>query len=92
VHRKRFAHSVREHGRDIHLRFTGNPAGSVSGAVFRTTAQEPERADEYEVASYRRDGVTLTSGECTNVYVDANSNSDSSRSYSGTHIESMSHR
>ncbi|CAG9233181.1 Gamma-glutamyl AIG2-like cyclotransferase [Paraburkholderia tropica] len=53
--------------------YTGNPADRVTGAVFAITAQELAHADDYEVAAYRRDRVTLASGVAAWVYVDANS-------------------
>lgn len=53
--------------------WTGNPADRVSGAVFAITPEELAQADEYEVAAYRRDRVTLASGVAAWVYVDANS-------------------
>lgn len=53
--------------------WTGNPADRVSGAVFAITPEELAQADEYEVAAYRRDRVTLASGVSAWVYVDANS-------------------
>jgi gamma-glutamylcyclotransferase (GGCT)/AIG2-like uncharacterized protein YtfP len=53
--------------------WTGNPADRVSGAVFAITPEELAQADEYEVAAYRRDLVTLASGMKAWVYVDASS-------------------
>jgi gamma-glutamylcyclotransferase (GGCT)/AIG2-like uncharacterized protein YtfP len=58
--------------------WTGNPADRVSGAVFAITPEELAQADEYEVAAYRRDRVTLASGVSAWVYVDANSPSPAS--------------
>ncbi|HEV3429678.1 MAG TPA: gamma-glutamylcyclotransferase family protein [Paraburkholderia sp.] len=53
--------------------WTGNPADRVSGAVFAITPEELAQADEYEVAAYRRDLVTLASGMKAWAYVDASS-------------------
>lgn len=53
--------------------YTGNPADAVSGMVFAITTAELQQADDYEVASYRRDSVTLASGTRAWVYVDARS-------------------
>lgn len=53
--------------------FTGNPSDTISGTVFAITPDELRHADEYEVASYRRDKVRLASGDSAWVYVDANS-------------------
>ncbi|QGZ63703.1 gamma-glutamylcyclotransferase family protein [Paraburkholderia acidisoli] len=53
--------------------FTGNPTDKISGTVFAITPEELRHADEYEVASYRRDKVRLALGDSAWVYVDANS-------------------
>jgi hypothetical protein len=53
--------------------YTGHPADKVSGMVFSITPAELQRADDYEVASYRRDNVRLASGVTAWVYVDAGS-------------------
>lgn len=53
------------------LSFSGNPAHSVAGKVFRITSDELAQADRYEVAAYRRVSVTLASGLQAWVYVDA---------------------
>lgn len=53
--------------------WTGNPDDKVSGTVFAITPAELSHADDYEVASYRRDKVALASGAAAWVYVDANS-------------------
>jgi gamma-glutamylcyclotransferase (GGCT)/AIG2-like uncharacterized protein YtfP len=43
----------------------------VSGTVFEITEDELARADEYEVAAYRRVSAMLGSGKRAWVYVDA---------------------
>lgn len=53
------------------VRFTGRPADAVEGTVFDVTPEELARADEYEVADYRRVAVTLRSGRRAWVYVAA---------------------
>lgn len=53
--------------------WTGNQDDKVSGTVFAITPAELGHADDYEVASYRRDKVALASGAVAWVYVDANS-------------------
>ena len=53
------------------LCFSGNPAHSVAGKVFRISPEELAQADRYEVAAYRRVSVTLASGLQAWVYVDA---------------------
>jgi hypothetical protein len=53
------------------VRFTGNDADRVAGAVFRITHQELLNADKYEVAAYRRVAVVLASGLRAWVYIDA---------------------
>lgn len=53
------------------LRFTGDPAHSVAGRVFRISPDELAQADRYEVAAYRRVSVTLASGLQSWVYVAA---------------------
>ncbi|RQM47566.1 gamma-glutamylcyclotransferase [Paraburkholderia bannensis] len=65
---------VKTSGKTHHpvVAYTGNPADRVAGAVFAITAQELAHADDYEVAAYRRDRVTLASGVSAWVYVDAN--------------------
>jgi hypothetical protein len=64
---------VKTSGKTHHpvVAYTGNPADRVAGAVFAITAQELAHADDYEVAAYRRDRVTLASGVSAWVYVDA---------------------
>ncbi|MFP3799566.1 gamma-glutamylcyclotransferase family protein [Paraburkholderia sp. SIMBA_027] len=68
------AEVVKTSGKTHHpvVAYTGNPADRVAGAVFAITAQELAHADDYEVAAYRRDRVTLASGVSAWVYVDAN--------------------
>jgi hypothetical protein len=53
------------------VRFTGRPGDAVLGTVFDVTPEELARADEYEVAEYRRVAVTLRSGRRAWVYVAA---------------------
>ena len=53
------------------LCFSGNPAHSVAGKVFRISPEELAQADRYEVAAYRRVSVTLASGLQAWVNVDA---------------------
>jgi hypothetical protein len=48
---------------------TGDPADSVPGAALVLTDDELLRADEYEVADYRRVEAPLASGESAWVYV-----------------------
>ncbi len=52
-------------------RFTGQPSDTISGTVFEVTPEEIQRADQYEVAEYKRVAVTLQSGKRAWVYVDA---------------------
>jgi hypothetical protein len=51
--------------------FTGAAADGVPGVVFEITRAELLKADEYEVAAYKRVSVTLRSGKKAWVYVDA---------------------
>ena len=51
-------------------RFTGRPSDTVQGTVYAVTPEELRRADEYEVAEYRRIDVVLQSGLRAWVYVD----------------------
>jgi len=53
------------------LSFSGDPAHSVSGRVFRISPDELAQADRYEIDAYRRVSVTLASGLQAWVYVDA---------------------
>ena len=53
------------------VKFTGKDTDVVPGAVFQITAEELRNADKYEVAAYKRVGVTLRSGVRAWVYVDA---------------------
>ncbi len=53
------------------LSYSGDPAHSVAGRVFRISPDELTQADRYEVAAYRRVSVTLASGLQAWVYVDA---------------------
>jgi Gamma-glutamyl cyclotransferase, AIG2-like len=50
---------------------TNDDADRVEGMVFAITPEELARADAYEVADYRRVGVTLCSGMRAWVYVSA---------------------
>jgi len=60
-------------GKDRHaiVRFTGIADHRVSGTVFEVTDAELHRADQYEVAVYRRVSANLASGRVAWVYVDA---------------------
>ena len=51
-------------------RFTGRMTDAVDGTVFAVSAEEIQRADEYEVAGYKRVAVMLRSGTRAWVYVD----------------------
>lgn len=61
-------------GDDTHpiLIATHNENDKVDGVVFDITAKELELADRYEVADYKRVGVTLCSGVFAWVYVISN--------------------
>lgn len=64
---------VRTSGKSHHpiVKFTGAPGALVAGTVFEITDDELQRADRYEVASYRRVAARLLSGREAWVYVDA---------------------
>jgi hypothetical protein len=66
-------HVLETSGKTHHpiVAFTGNKGDQVSGTVFEITDQELADADKYEVADYKRIGVTLASGIQAWVYVDA---------------------
>jgi gamma-glutamyl AIG2-like cyclotransferase len=49
------------------LEFTGNPADSVAGTVFKLTRAELEQSDAYEPAGYKRELIQSRSG--LNVWV-----------------------
>ena len=53
------------------VRFTGRNDSHVSGMVFEITEAELVRADQYEVAAYKRVAAKLASGKQAWVYVDA---------------------
>ena len=53
------------------IAFTGRPTDQVRGTVFRITGSELQHADAYEVADYKRECLTLASGQNAWVYVDA---------------------
>ena len=53
------------------VRFTGNAHDRVGGTVFDVTDAEISRADQYEVAAYKRVSAHLASGKVAWVYVDA---------------------
>ena len=53
------------------VRRSGVATDAVEGTVFEITDEELANADRYEVAAYRRVGVTLASGREAWVYVDA---------------------
>jgi gamma-glutamylcyclotransferase (GGCT)/AIG2-like uncharacterized protein YtfP len=60
-------------GKDTHpiVKFTGKSNHRVSGTVFEVTDAELGRADQYEVAAYKRVSANLASGKIAWVYVDA---------------------
>ena len=51
------------------LEFTGDPADSVEGTVFKVTHSELERSDAYEPAGYKRVLVQSRSGRSVWVYL-----------------------
>jgi gamma-glutamylcyclotransferase (GGCT)/AIG2-like uncharacterized protein YtfP len=51
-------------------RYTGKTTDTVDGTVFAVTTEEIRRADDYEVAGYKRVAVMLRSGIRAWVYVD----------------------
>jgi hypothetical protein len=51
--------------------YTGNPSDAVPGMVLAITPDELQRADDYEIAEYRRVAVVLRSGRRAWAYVDA---------------------
>ena len=51
------------------LEFTGDPANSVEGTVFKVTQSELERSDAYEPDGYKRVLVQLQSGLKAWVYL-----------------------
>ena len=53
------------------LTYTNDADDQISGTVFSITEKELQQADEYEVADYKRVGVTLKSGKEAWVYVSA---------------------
>ena len=53
------------------VKFNGRTDSRVSGSVFEITDAEFARADQYEVAAYKRVIATLASGRQAWVYVDA---------------------
>jgi gamma-glutamylcyclotransferase (GGCT)/AIG2-like uncharacterized protein YtfP len=62
---------IAKSGEDVHsiIHFSGNPKDQVPGMVFRVSKEELQRADEYEVADYKRIKVRLDSGIDAWVYV-----------------------
>lgn len=64
---------VKTSGKTHHpiVQYTGKSEDEVSGTVFRISMEELLNADRYEVAAYKRIGVTLRSGLQAWVYVDA---------------------
>ena len=52
-------------------RFTGRTSDAIPGTVFAVTADELQRADQYELPEYKRVGVVLRSGVHAWAYVDA---------------------
>jgi len=53
------------------VKFNGKNNSRVSGTAFEITDAELARADQYEVASYKRVAAVLASGKQAWVYVDA---------------------
>ena len=53
------------------VKFNGRDDSRVSGTVFEITDDELARADQYEVAAYKRVAASLASGRKAWVYVDA---------------------
>jgi gamma-glutamylcyclotransferase (GGCT)/AIG2-like uncharacterized protein YtfP len=53
------------------VKFNGLDDSRVSGTVFEITDEELARADQYEVAAYKRVAASLASGKKAWVYVDA---------------------
>jgi len=51
------------------LKYTGDPADSVEGTVFKLSHSELERSDAYEPADYKRVLVQLRSGLSAWVYL-----------------------
>ena len=52
------------------IKFNGRNDSRVSGIVFEITDAELAKADQYEVAAYKRVAATLASGKQAWVYVD----------------------
>jgi gamma-glutamylcyclotransferase (GGCT)/AIG2-like uncharacterized protein YtfP len=53
------------------VRFTGNVRDRVAGMAFAVDASGLAKADQYEVAAYRRVAVDLASGKSAYLYVAA---------------------
>jgi hypothetical protein len=53
------------------VKFSGVASDRVDGTAFEISDRELADADRYEVAAYKRVGVTLASGRDAWVYVDA---------------------
>jgi len=53
------------------VKFNGRSDSRVSGTVFEITDDELARADQYEVAAYKRVAALLASGKEAWVYIDA---------------------
>jgi gamma-glutamylcyclotransferase (GGCT)/AIG2-like uncharacterized protein YtfP len=53
------------------VKYNGRSDSRVSGTVFEITDEELARADQYEVAAYKRVNAPLASGTQAWVYVDA---------------------
>jgi gamma-glutamylcyclotransferase (GGCT)/AIG2-like uncharacterized protein YtfP len=53
------------------VKFNGRIESRVTGTVFEITDAELARADQYEVAAYRRVAAILASGKQAWVYIDA---------------------
>ena len=65
-------HVIAVSGKDVHTvaRFTGRSADRIAGVLYRVTAAEIERADDYEVVPCKRIAVALESGTRAWMYVD----------------------
>jgi len=55
---------LKESGKEFHpiLEYTGDPRDEVMGTVFELTAEELQKADDYEVDDYQRVSTVLKSG------------------------------
>lgn len=66
---------IAKSGEEVHsiIHFSGNPQDQIPGTVFKISMDELEKADEYEVADYKRIQVKLLSGTLAWVYVSVHS-------------------